>query len=138
MRLAESGDRLILYRYGVGSGENGEVVSDSDAGDVGSEMDSTAEGSSPGGDVGSSASQFPSRLFAVNSYPTALRLNIYSKENVIGAVAACLQGVPEATINKSRKRKVNKDNHGQSESQISGGKQIRSPIRRAKKNKTDG
>ncbi|KAL0677917.1 hypothetical protein Bca4012_005898 [Brassica carinata] len=51
-----------------------------------------------GGDVGSSASQFPSRLFAVNSYPTALRLNIYSKENVIGAVAACLQGSPDMDI----------------------------------------
>ncbi|KAH0858470.1 hypothetical protein HID58_086731, partial [Brassica napus] len=109
-------NRLILYRYGVGSGENGDVgasadkiegrkketthlpkinVSDSDAGEAGSEMESTAEGSSPvepqGGDVGSSASQFPSRLFAANSYPTALRLNIYSKANVIGAVAACLQ-----------------------------------------------
>ncbi|KAG2256097.1 hypothetical protein Bca52824_075391 [Brassica carinata] len=41
-------------------------------------------------------------------------------------------GVPEDTINKSRKRKANEDNHGQSESQIGGGKQTRSPIHRAK------
>ncbi|KAH0867619.1 hypothetical protein HID58_074641, partial [Brassica napus] len=42
-------------------------------------------------------------------------------------------GVPEAPINKSRKRKANEDNHGQSEFQFSGGKQTRSPIRMAKK-----
>ena len=42
-------------------------------------------------------------------------------------------GVPKATISKSRKRKPNEDNHGQSESQISGGKQTRSPIHRKKK-----
>ncbi|KAL0655968.1 hypothetical protein Bca4012_076552 [Brassica carinata] len=41
-------------------------------------------------------------------------------------------GGPEATINKSQKRKANEDNHGQSESQISGGKQTRSHIRWAK------
>ncbi|KAF3595935.1 hypothetical protein DY000_02022720 [Brassica cretica] len=44
-------------------------------------------------------------------------------------------GGPEATINKSQKRKANEDNHGQSESQISGGKQTRSHIRWAKKTK---
>ncbi|KAF3592733.1 hypothetical protein DY000_02021633 [Brassica cretica] len=57
-------------------------------------MDSSAEG----GDVGSSASQFPSRLFATNSYPTGLRLNIYTKANVIGAVAKSLQGSPNMDI----------------------------------------
>ncbi|KAF3551013.1 hypothetical protein DY000_02006292 [Brassica cretica] len=143
-------NRLILYRYGVGSRENGEVgasadqmegrktettpayqrsmvprfvcsfienvllfrrflacqsrfwvelVSDSDAGEAGSVMNSTAEGSSPvepqGGDVGSSALQFPLRFFAANSYPTALHLNIYSKANIIGVVAASLQGSPD-------------------------------------------
>ncbi|KAF3505480.1 hypothetical protein F2Q69_00005512 [Brassica cretica] len=55
-------NRLILYRYGVGSVENGEVVSDSDAGEAGSVMNSTAEGSSPvepqGGDVGSPEMDF--------------------------------------------------------------------------------
>ncbi|KAG2266407.1 hypothetical protein Bca52824_073486 [Brassica carinata] len=44
-------------------------------------------------------------------------------------------GVPEAPINKSRKRKANEDNHGQSEFQFSGGKQTRSPIHMAKKTK---
>ena len=34
----------------------------------------------------------------MNSYPTALRLNIYSKANVICAVAACLQGSPDMDI----------------------------------------
>ena len=65
-------------------------------------MDSSAEGSSPvepqGGDVGSLALKFPSRLFTANSYPTALHLNIYWKANVIGAVAACLQGSPDMDI----------------------------------------
>ena len=46
--------------------------------------------------------------------------------------------VPEATIKKCRKRKANEDNHGQSKFQFSGGKQTRSLIRMAKKNKTDG
>ncbi|KAH0867166.1 hypothetical protein HID58_074188, partial [Brassica napus] len=172
-RYPGSSARLLKkFKY---SADSLHVISDSDAGEAGSSMDSSAEGSSPvepqGGDVGSLALKFPSRLFTANSYPTALHLNIYWKANVIGAVAACLQGgcmlkdekpgggtvhrrnlhprkpvvvicndesssgdggpegppqtgghlgVPKATISKSRKRKPNEDNHGQSESQISG------------------
>lgn len=56
-------------------------VSESDEDKTGSSRDSTAEGSSPvqvlGGEVGSSSSRLPTRPFAVHSYPTALRLNIY-------------------------------------------------------------
>ncbi|KAH0893189.1 hypothetical protein HID58_055618 [Brassica napus] len=40
--------------------------------------------------------------------------------------------VPEATINKCRKRKANEDNHGPSKFQFSGGKRTRSLIRRKK------
>ncbi|KAJ4902157.1 hypothetical protein Rs2_16108 [Raphanus sativus] len=77
-------------------------VSESDEGKNGSSRDSTAEGSSPvhvlGGEVGSSSSRFPTRPFAVNYYPTALRLNIYSKANLIGAIASCLRGTPDMDI----------------------------------------
>ncbi|KAL0702326.1 hypothetical protein Bca4012_058448 [Brassica carinata] len=45
-----------------------------------------------GGEVGSSSSTLPRRLFAAHFYPTALRLNIYSKAYVIGAVASSLRG----------------------------------------------
>ncbi|KAF3513999.1 hypothetical protein F2Q69_00007656 [Brassica cretica] len=37
-----------------------------------------------------SSMQLPTRLFAPGYFPTALRLNIYSKANVIGAVASAL------------------------------------------------
>ncbi|CAF1708551.1 unnamed protein product [Brassica oleracea] len=43
--------------------------------------------------------------------------------------------VPEATINKCRKRKANEDNQGPSKFQFSGGKRTRSLIRMAKKKK---
>ncbi|KAL0729825.1 hypothetical protein Bca4012_025918 [Brassica carinata] len=55
---------------------------------------SQSESDNESGGGGSSSSAFPSRLFAADAYPTALCLNIYSKANVIGAVAAALEGSP--------------------------------------------
>ncbi|KAL0730712.1 hypothetical protein Bca4012_026806 [Brassica carinata] len=43
---------------------------------------------------GAPSSVFPRRLFAADSYPTGLRVNIYSKANVIGSIAASLWGSP--------------------------------------------
>ncbi|KAL0702071.1 hypothetical protein Bca4012_058193 [Brassica carinata] len=44
--------------------------------------------------IGSSSSAFPTRLFAAGAYPGKLRLNIYSKANVIGEVAGSLKDYP--------------------------------------------
>lgn len=52
-------------------------------------MGSAVDGSSP---EGCTSSRFPGRFFAADSYPTALRINIYSKPNVIGRIAAALEG----------------------------------------------
>ncbi|CAN6869924.1 unnamed protein product [Brassica oleracea] len=68
-------------------------VSDSDDDTTPSSMDSTAPTSPPVDvvDVGSST-KFPRRLFAPGFFPTQLRLNIYSKANVIASVASALKG----------------------------------------------
>ncbi|KAH0859536.1 hypothetical protein HID58_087797, partial [Brassica napus] len=65
--------------------------SDSDEDKTDSSMDSTAP-TSPLVDAvdDGSSTQFPRRLFALGFFPTGLRLNIYSKANVIGAVASAL------------------------------------------------
>ncbi|KAG2320673.1 hypothetical protein Bca52824_013886 [Brassica carinata] len=80
----------------LNSNFSGFVVSDSDDCRMGTSIDSTAPGSLPvealHGEVCSSSSKFPERLFAWKSYPTTLRLNIYSKANVIGTIASCPQG----------------------------------------------
>ncbi|KAH0867282.1 hypothetical protein HID58_074304, partial [Brassica napus] len=67
-------------------------VSDSDDDTTPSSMDSTAPTSPPVDvvDVGSST-KFPRRLFAPGFFPTQLRLNIYSKANVIASVASALK-----------------------------------------------
>ncbi|KAH0868046.1 hypothetical protein HID58_075068 [Brassica napus] len=79
-------------------------VSDSDDDTTPSSMDSTAPTSPPvdAVDVGTST-KFPRRLFAPRFFSTQLRLNIYSKANVIASVASALKGssamdclVPEA------------------------------------------
>ncbi|KAG2328040.1 hypothetical protein Bca52824_010768 [Brassica carinata] len=68
-------------------------VSDSDVDKTASSMDSTAPTSPPvdAVEVGSST-KFPTRLFAPGFSPTQLRLNIYSKANVIAPVASALKG----------------------------------------------
>ncbi|KAF3503454.1 hypothetical protein F2Q69_00043671 [Brassica cretica] len=65
--------------------------SDSDEDKTDSSMDSTAP-TSPLVDAvdDGSSTQLPRRLFALGFFPTGLRLNIYSKANVIGAVASAL------------------------------------------------
>ncbi|KAF3527271.1 hypothetical protein DY000_02041517 [Brassica cretica] len=70
-----------------------ECISDSDDDTTPSSMDSTAPTSPPvdAVDVGSST-KFPRRLFAPGFLPTQLRLNIYSKANVIAYVASALKG----------------------------------------------
>ncbi|CAN7048564.1 unnamed protein product, partial [Brassica rapa subsp. trilocularis] len=68
-------------------------VSDSDDDKTPSSMDFTAPTSSPVDAVdGGSSTKFPRRLFAPGFYPTKLRLNIYSKANVIASVASALKG----------------------------------------------
>ncbi|CDY52110.1 BnaCnng22030D [Brassica napus] len=68
-------------------------VSDSDDDTTPSSMDSTAPTSPPvdAVDVGTST-KFPRRLFAPRFFSTQLRLNIYSKANVIASVASALKG----------------------------------------------
>ncbi|CAN6924654.1 unnamed protein product [Brassica oleracea] len=68
-------------------------VSDSDDNTTPSSMDSTAPTSPPvdAVDVGSST-KFLRRLFAPGFFLTQLRLNIYSKANVIASVASVLKG----------------------------------------------
>ncbi|KAH0872395.1 hypothetical protein HID58_069757, partial [Brassica napus] len=74
-------------------------VSDSDGDETASSMDSTAPTSQPVEDLDDDSSmQLPTRLFAPGCFPTALRLNIYSKANVIGAVAAALAGSPDMDV----------------------------------------
>uniref|UniRef100_A0A0D3EAF3 Ubiquitin-like protease family profile domain-containing protein n=1 Tax=Brassica oleracea var. oleracea TaxID=109376 RepID=A0A0D3EAF3_BRAOL len=67
--------------------------SDSEDDTTPSSMDSTAPTSPPvdAVDVGS-PTKFPRRLFAPVFFPTQLRLNIYSKANVIASVASALKG----------------------------------------------
>ncbi|CAN6870138.1 unnamed protein product [Brassica oleracea] len=74
-------------------------VSDSDEDKTASSMDSTAPTSPPvdAVDDGSSA-QLPRRLFGPGFFPTGLRLNIYSKANVIGAVASTLAGLADIDV----------------------------------------
>ncbi|KAH0893360.1 hypothetical protein HID58_055789, partial [Brassica napus] len=68
-------------------------VSDSDEDKRASSIDSTAPTSPTVNAVHDDSSmQFPTRLFDPGYFPTALRLNIYSKANVIGAVASALAG----------------------------------------------
>uniref|UniRef100_A0A0D3AAS6 Ubiquitin-like protease family profile domain-containing protein n=1 Tax=Brassica oleracea var. oleracea TaxID=109376 RepID=A0A0D3AAS6_BRAOL len=69
------------------------LVSDSDDDTTPSSMDSTAPTSPPvdAVDVGSST-KFLRRLFAPGFFLTQLRLNIYSKANVIASVASVLKG----------------------------------------------
>nr|VDC67244.1 unnamed protein product [Brassica rapa] len=68
-------------------------VSDSDDDKTNSSMDSTAPTSPPVDAVdGGSSTKFPKRLFAPGFYPMKLRLNIYSKANVIASVASALKG----------------------------------------------
>ncbi|KAH0851300.1 hypothetical protein HID58_094818, partial [Brassica napus] len=61
--------------------------------DSGSE-DGPDGGESSGGQFsdGVPSSVLPRRLFAYGTYPTKLRVNIYSKSHVIGFVAAALKG----------------------------------------------
>ena len=75
------------------------VVSDSDEDKTDSSMDSTAP-TSPLVDAvdDGSSTQFPRRLFALGFFPTGLRLNIYSKANVIGAVASALAGSADMDV----------------------------------------
>ncbi|WZZ50493.1 hypothetical protein YC2023_050600 [Brassica napus] len=62
-------------------------------------MDSTAPTSPPVNAVDDDSSmQLPTRLFAPGFFPTALRLNIYSKVNVIGAVASALAGSADMDV----------------------------------------
>ncbi|KAG2331405.1 hypothetical protein Bca52824_002585 [Brassica carinata] len=63
-------------------------VSESEDGSAG--HDSSTE-QVPGG---APSSVLPRRLFAADSYPTGLRVNIYSKANIIGSIAASLRGSP--------------------------------------------
>uniref|UniRef100_A0A0D3BU76 DUF1985 domain-containing protein n=1 Tax=Brassica oleracea var. oleracea TaxID=109376 RepID=A0A0D3BU76_BRAOL len=74
-------------------------VSDSDEDKRASSMDSTAPTSPPVNAVDDDSSmQLPTRLFAPGFFPTALRLNIYSKVNVIGAVASALAGSADMDV----------------------------------------
>ncbi|XP_013694764.1 uncharacterized protein LOC106398801 [Brassica napus] len=62
-------------------------------------MDSTAPKSPPVEAVDDdSSTQLPTRLFAPGFFPTGLRLNIYSKANVIGAVASALAGSADMDV----------------------------------------
>uniref|UniRef100_A0A0D3BGL3 DUF1985 domain-containing protein n=1 Tax=Brassica oleracea var. oleracea TaxID=109376 RepID=A0A0D3BGL3_BRAOL len=62
-------------------------------------MDSTAPTSPPVNSVDDdSSTQLPTRLFAPGFFPTALRLNIYSKANVIGAVASAQAGSADMDV----------------------------------------
>ncbi|KAG2298605.1 hypothetical protein Bca52824_035077 [Brassica carinata] len=63
---------------------------------------SPSDGSQSGSDdqaeevhIGSSSSAFPTRLFAAGAYPGKLRLNIYSKANVIGELTISFAITPE-------------------------------------------
>ncbi|CDY54018.1 BnaCnng26010D [Brassica napus] len=74
-------------------------VSDSDEDKRASSIDSTAPTSPTVNAVHDDSSmQFPTRLFDPGYFPTALRLNIYSKANVIGAVASALAGSTDMDI----------------------------------------
>ncbi|KAJ4885605.1 Uncharacterized protein Rs2_35698 [Raphanus sativus] len=64
-------------RYPVSESEDASAANDSSAGQV--------SGGIP-------SSVLPRRLFAPDSYPTGLRLNVYSKANVIGCIAETLRG----------------------------------------------
>ncbi|KAF3548008.1 hypothetical protein DY000_02008376 [Brassica cretica] len=73
--------------------------SDSDEDKRASSIDSTALTSPTVNAVHDDSSmQLPTRLFAPDYFPTALRLNIYSKANVIGAVASALAGSTDMDI----------------------------------------
>ncbi|KAH0878578.1 hypothetical protein HID58_065972, partial [Brassica napus] len=73
--------------------------SDSDEDKTASSMDSTAPKSPPVEAVDDdSSTQLPTRLFAPGFFPTGLRLNIYSKANVIGAVASALAGSADMDV----------------------------------------
>ncbi|KAF2574021.1 hypothetical protein F2Q70_00005040 [Brassica cretica] len=62
-------------------------------------MDSTAPTSPPVDAVDDgSSTQLPRRMFALGFFPTGLRLNIYSKANVIGAVASALAGSADMDV----------------------------------------
>ncbi|KAF2613225.1 hypothetical protein F2Q70_00011444 [Brassica cretica] len=75
------------------------VVSDSDEDKTASSMDSTTLTSPPVDSVDDdSSTQLPTRLFAPGFFPTALRLNIYSKANVIGAVASAQAGSADMEV----------------------------------------
>uniref|UniRef100_A0A0D3BGK8 DUF1985 domain-containing protein n=1 Tax=Brassica oleracea var. oleracea TaxID=109376 RepID=A0A0D3BGK8_BRAOL len=74
-------------------------VSDSDEDKTASSMDSTAPTSPPVDSVDDdSSTQLPTRMFAPGFFPTALRLNIYSKANVIGAVASAQAGSADMDV----------------------------------------
>ncbi|KAH0867368.1 hypothetical protein HID58_074390 [Brassica napus] len=137
-------------------------VSDSDEDKTASSMDSTAPTSPPvdAVDDGSSA-QLPRRLFGPGFFPTGLRLNIYSKANVIGAVASVLAeqlqnmargiyerletmernicshlGVSPPNVHHTRKRKAVDDNHGLSDSPKTVGIQKQRPPRKSRRTKS--
>ncbi|KAG2292674.1 hypothetical protein Bca4012_006460 [Brassica carinata] len=78
-------------------------VSDSDEDKRASSIDSTALTSPTVNAVHDDSSmQLPTRLFAPGYFPTALRLNIYSKANVIGAFARLFH-LPAAHCHNSTK-----------------------------------